>query len=171
MIVGVTGKSGVGKSTYARKYAKEHNLFYLDIDEVGHQILDLPDVQKECAEKFGLGVSSVNRKELGELVFANRHKMSELAEITWEKMKVLIDSILEENKDIVLDWILLPHSHYFKLCDKKILITLDETKRRERLKKRDNITDKEIDLRDNASIEYNVNDFDIVINGAENEND
>lgn len=171
MIVGVTGKSGVGKSTYARKYAKEHNLFYLDIDEVGHQILDLPDVQKECAEKFGLEVNSVNRKKLGELVFANRHKMSELAEITWEKMKVLIDSILEENKDIVLDWILLPHSHYFKLCDKKILITLDETKRRERLKKRDNITDKEIDLRDNASIEYNVNDFDIVINGAENEND
>lgn len=171
MIVGVTGKSGVGKSTYARKYAKEHNLFYLDIDEVGHQILDLPDVQKECAEKLGLEVSSVNRKKLGELVFANRHKMGELAEITWEKMKVLIDSILEENKDIVLDWILLPHSHYFKLCDKKILITLDETKRRERLKKRDNITDKEIDLRDNASIEYSVNDFDIVINGAENEND
>ena len=34
-----------------------------------------------------------------------------------------------------------------------------------------NITDKEIDLRDNASIEYNVDDFDIVINGAKNEND
>ena len=67
MIVGVTGKSGVGKSTYAKRYAKEHNLFYLDIDEVGHQILDLPDVQKECAEKFGLEVSSVNRKKLGEL--------------------------------------------------------------------------------------------------------
>ena len=34
-----------------------------------------------------------------------------------------------------------------------------------------NSTDKEIDLRDNASNEYNVDDFDIVINGAENEND
>ena len=34
-----------------------------------------------------------------------------------------------------------------------------------------NITDKEIDLHDNASIEYNVDDSDIVINGAENEND
>lgn len=171
MIIGVTGKSGVGKSTYAKRYAQEHNMFYLDVDEVGHQILDLPDVQKECAEKFGLEVSSVNRKKLGELVFANRHKMSELAEVTWERMKVKIDSILEENKDVVIDWILLSHSHYFNLCDKKILITLDETKRRERLKKRDNITDEEIDLRDNASIEYNVDDFDKVIEGAEIEND
>ena len=174
MIVGVTGKSGVGKSTYARKYAEEHNLFYLDIDEVGHQILDLPDVQKECAEKFGLEVSSANRKKLCELVFASRNnEMKELADITWEKMKDIIDRYIEfeGNPGIVLDWILLPHTHYFKMCDKKILITLDETKRRERLKKRDNITDKEIDLRDNASIEYNVNDFDIVINGAENEND
>ena len=34
-----------------------------------------------------------------------------------------------------------------------------------------NITDKETDLHDNASIEYNVDDFDIVLNGAENEND
>ena len=87
MIIGVTGKSGVGKSTYAKAYAKRNGCYYLDIDEIGHQVLDDPEVQKKCLEKFGVEVSSNDRKKLGELVFANRHKMQELSDFTWEKMK------------------------------------------------------------------------------------
>jgi dephospho-CoA kinase len=49
------------------------------------------------------------------------------------------------------------------MCDKKILVTLDEPERRKRVKARDNITDEELDLRDKASISYNIEDFDEVI--------
>ncbi len=166
MIVGFTGKSGVGKSTLAKKYATEHNLYYLDIDEIGHKILDDPEIKNTIKEKFGIEVSSNDRKKLGELVFASRNnEMKQLADITWEKMKSIIDDYIEFNlaPGIVLDWILLPHTHYFKLCDKKILVTLDEAERRKRVKARDNITDNELDLRDNASIEYNLSDFDEII--------
>jgi dephospho-CoA kinase len=164
--VGVTGKSGVGKSAFAKNYAKEHNYYYLDIDEIGHRVLDDPEVKRQVKEKFGIEVSSSNRKKLGELVFASRNnEMKELADITWEKMKDIIDQYIEfeGNPGIVLDWILLPHTHYFKMCDLKILVTAPEGLRRERVMKRDNITNEELDLRDNASIEYNENDFDKII--------
>lgn len=167
MIIGVTGKSGVGKSTYAKKYAQDHNMFYLDIDEIGHKILDDPEVRTKVKEKFNIDVSSNDRKKLGELVFASRNsEMKQLADITWEKMKQKIDDYIEFNLSpgIVLDWILLPHTHYFKMCDKKILIKTDEEKRRNRIKLRDKITDADIDLRDNASISYNEEDFDEIIN-------
>ncbi len=166
MIVGVTGKSGVGKSTFAKKYAKEHGYYYLDIDEVGHRVLDDPEVKRQVKEKFGIEVSSTNRKKLGELVFASRNnEMKELADITWEKMKDIIDRYIksEEKLGIVLDWILLPHTHYFKMCDLKVLVTAPEELRRERVLKRDNITSEELNLRDNASIKYNENDFDEII--------
>ena len=96
MIVGFTGKSGVGKSTFAKKYAKEHGYYYLDIDEVGHKVLDDPEVKRQVKEKFGIEVSSTDRKKLGEIVFANRNnEMKELADITWEKMKDIIDQYIE----------------------------------------------------------------------------
>lgn len=167
MIIGVTGKSGVGKSTYAKKYAQDHNMFYLDIDEIGHKILDDPEIKNQIKEKFGLEVSSNDRKKLGELVFASRNnEMKQLADITWEKMKSIINDYIEFNlvPGIVLDWILLPHTPFFKMCDKKILIKTDEAKRRNRLKQRDNISEEDINLRDNASISYNEEDFDEIIN-------
>jgi dephospho-CoA kinase len=104
---------------------------------------------------------------LGELVFASRNnEMKQLADITWEKMKSIINDYIEFNlvSGIVLDWILLPHTPFFKMCDKKILIKTDEEKRRNRIKLRDKITDADIDLRDNASIPYNEEDFDEIIN-------
>ena len=166
MIVGFTGKSGVGKSTIAKYYAKVHGYHYLDIDEVGHELLNTPEIQNQIEEKFGISVSSTNRKKLGELVFTNRHdEMKILADITWEGMRKIIDNNIELFKDegIVLDWILLPHTHYFKMCDKKVLVKCPEELRRERVKKRDNINDAELYLRDSASIEYNENDFNEVI--------
>jgi len=166
MIIGVTGKSGVGKSTYAEKYAQDHNMFYLDIDEIGHKILDDPEIRNQIKEKFGLEVSSTNRKKLGELVFANRNnEMKQLADITWDKMKIIIDKYIRaySNNGIVLDWILLPHTQYFNMCDKKILIKCDEELRKKRIIQRDNISEEDLRLRDKASIEYDESAFDNII--------
>lgn len=166
MIIGVTGKSGVGKTTYAKNHAKYLGYDYLNIDEVGHEVLDDPEVKAQIKEKFNITVSSCDRKKLGELVFINRNnEMKQLSDIVWNKMKLIIDERIESSKlGIVLDWILLPHTHYFKVCDRKILIKLGEDERKRRVMQRDNITEKELKLRDNASIEYNEADFDNIIN-------
>ena len=87
-------------------------------------------------------------------------------------MEIEIDRIINKNKDriIILDWQLLPKTKYLGLCDLKILIDIPYEIRKQRLLKRDNISEEKINLREKASITYNKNDFDYVFNTNDNEN-
>ena len=169
MIIGICGKSGSGKSTLAKKIMEDKkNVVYLEIDKVGHNALNNQKAVEEVIKVFGDDVvkeNKVNRKKLGEIVFNNREEMDRLAEITWESMKVEINKFIKDNKDktIILDWLLLSITHYFNMCDIKILLDIPYEIRKERAMKRDNITEEEFDLREKASIEFNKEDFDFVI--------
>ena len=87
-------------------------------------------------------------------------------------MEFQIDKIINENnnKIIILDWQLLPKTKYLNLCDLKILIDIPYEIRKQRILKRDNISEEKIDLREKASITYNNNDFDYIFNTNDNEN-
>lgn len=164
MVIGVTGKSGVGKSTLAKYIATTESMFYLDVDSVGHTVLDDEVVKKQIKEKFGIDVSSSNRKELAEKVFNNRHSMKVLSDITYAKMKDIMYNVLETYKNVVVDWILLPHTEFFDLCDKKILVIPEnDDTRKIKVMERDNISPKALEERDKNSIAYNNDDFDLVI--------
>ena len=105
----------------------------------------------------------IDRKELGDLVFTNRHLYENVSNLVWTETKIKIDSILKSHKNVILDWILLPHSHYWNMCDKKILIVADEEQRKEKVMMRDNISKEYLEKRDSASISYDDIDFDDVI--------
>ena len=86
MIIGICGKSGSGKSTVARELMELVNKesVHLDIDKIGHKVLAIPNVEKELIETFGSGIkteSGINRKKLGEIVFAFRSEMEKLTDI------------------------------------------------------------------------------------------
>lgn len=85
-------------------------------------------------------------------------------------MQIEIDKFLIDNKDkiIILDWLLLPISKYFDKCDIKILLDIPYEERKERAIKRDNITEEAFDLREKASISFDVNKFDYVIKDNSN---
>jgi dephospho-CoA kinase len=168
MIIGITGKSGVGKNRYAEMLCKINPaLTHIDIDEIGHSVLAEPDVVDRVRKAFGNDVVNecvVDRKKLGELVFGSRDKYKELCDITWGRMKVRIDEAIEASgENCVLNWILLPKTEYFGMCELKFLITRDNESRMTALVLRDKITLEKILERDNASIEYNEADFDYVI--------
>ena len=96
----------------------------------------------------------------------------ELTDITWNFMQKDIDSFIESNKDkiIILDWLLLPITKYFKMCDLTILLDIPYEIRKKRAMARDNIIEEEFDLRESSSIDLNPKDFDYVLkNNNKNE--
>lgn len=169
MIIGICGKSGSGKSTLALKLMEKYNnSIYLDIDKIGHDIYKYKEVREELVKYFGSNVvnkEQVDRKALGSIVFNDKSKMDILTDITWGYMEMEIDNVIKNNLDkiIILDWILLTKTKYASMCDVKILLDIPYEVRKSRMLKRDNITSFEFDLRDSASISYDINSFDYVI--------
>ena len=177
MIIGICGKSGSGKSTLAKSIEEvsTREVVHLEIDKVGHRALLNEEVKKELINEFGEHIikgNNVNRKKLGDIVFNSRDEMQKLTDITWEYMQKEIDKFLEDNKDkvVILDWLLLTKSKYFDMCDIKILLDVPYEVRKMRAIKRDNITSEAFDLRERASIEFDKEKFDYVLENSEKEN-
>lgn len=170
MIIGICGNSGSGKSTLAKLICEsKSNAVHYEIDKIGHDVMEIKEVQDELINSFGIEVinnQTVDRKKIAELVFSSREKMKKLSNITWHYMQIQIDSMLQrdQNKLIILDWILLPKTSYFDMCDVKILIDTPYEIRKERAMNRDNITAEQFDLREQASIVYDKDKFNFVIN-------
>lgn len=169
MIIGITGKSGSGKSSLSKLIKKfGDNFEYIDFDSIAHQTLDDEEVQLLIKRILDIKVSSTNRKELANFIFNNQNKTLEVKMVTvlmWDKMKEIIDDKIKDNsKNFVFDWILLPETHYFKMCDIKILmIPCNDFIRKKSAILRDNISSVEMRQRDKAAIKYNESDFDFVI--------
>ena len=84
-------------------------------------------------------------------------------------MQIEIDKILNLNKDkiIILDWLLLLNTNYFNMCDVKILLDVSYDVRKKRAMKRDNITEEDFDLREQATIDFDETLFDYVFKAAD----
>ena len=166
MIIGICGKSGSGKSTLSNKLLELiPDTVCLSIDEVGHKVLTFPEIKQEIEETFG--IKNSDRKALGDIVFNNRHEMDKLATIAWKYMEAEIDKFIEENKEhnIILDWILLPKTKFYDMCNYKFLVDTSYEVRLKRAMVRDHITKEAFNIREKASIEYNKDDFDFIIKG------
>lgn len=170
MIIGICGNSGSGKSTLANQIVKltDNKAIHLEIDKIGHKVLLLPEVKKELIKLYGnkiLSENNIDRKKLSAIVFNSKIEMDKLTDITWKYMQIEIDNFLETNKNkiVILDWMLLSKSKYFDMCDIKILLDTPYEIRKRRATKRDNIKEESFDLRDQASITYNEEDFDYVL--------
>lgn len=169
MIIGICGKSGSGKSTIAKQITSRYqNAVHLDIDKIAHKSHKDEEVKRKIINTFTESIltdNEIDRKKLGRIVFASKEKMKLLEDITLEFMEKEIDNFINENKDkiIILDYILLPLTKYFNECKIKILLDIPYHIRKQRVLSRDNITEEQFDLRDSSSIQYEINDFDIVL--------
>ena len=174
MIIYITGKSGSGKSTFSKRLAKELNYKYIDVDEVGHKVYEFPEIMEKAYQLFGTDINNefgkFDRKKLGQIVFNERHsaRVKAFSDLTWEYMKKNLDKEIQDCA--IVDWILLPHTKYWRKNAVKILIKpQDENLRLAKVIARDNITEEYAKLRDKASIEYNENEFDFVFTNDYNE--
>ena len=99
MIIGITGKSGSGKSTYAEKLSKENGYAVVHIDDIGHKVLEFDYVKNKLVELFG----TTDRKQIGDLIFTHRHLYKELSDLVWNDMKSEINKLLDSHPNVILD--------------------------------------------------------------------
>jgi len=169
MIICICGKSGSGKSTIAKLIQeKRPNSIHIDIDKIGHMSHSDKIVKQKLIDTFGkmiLTDNNIDRKKLGKIVFSSKDEMRKLEIITWGYMEQEIDKIIKNNKDkiIILDYLLLPRTKYFNNCDLRILVDIPYEIRKERVMKRDNISEERFNLRESSSIDYDKTSFDIVL--------
>lgn len=167
-IIGITGKTGSGKSLLTEKLAKELQCQSVNIDKIGHKATNDENISKKLCNTFGneiLGQDhKIDRKKLGNIVFSNQEKMDILTEITWDYMRQELDKILEQQPNIIiLEWALLPMDcKYWDKCNIKILMQADDKIRKNKVIKRDNISEEYFLKRDANSMNYSTFKFDFI---------
>ena len=166
MIIGITGRSGAGKSYLSEILANKLDLIHIDIDKISHEVLTFETTKKFLLKEFGSEIfenNSVNRKLLGKIVFSNHEKLDMLNRFCQVEMERKIDEIINNsNKSIILDYALLCGLKQFKNCDIKILLCADINIRYSRAKIKENITKEYFISRDASLSDFDKSKFDFV---------
>jgi len=143
-IIGIMGGIGSGKSTVAAEFAKL-GCKVIDADEIAHELLNKDTIKEKIVAFFGRDVvdskGNINRKRLGEIVFADYDKLTKLNGIIHplviERAEELIEQYKRQNqiKAVVLDMPLLVEIGWAGRCNKLIFVNCKEKIRAERAKK------------------------------------
>lgn len=148
-VIGVTGTSGVGKTTVCEILNKKFNTYIVDADEVARELSKKGNMYLQAiAEYFGQDIldsdGNLKRKELASLIYNDKAKREALNSITFkyvvEEIKRRVNLAKEEDT-VVIDAALLFESKLNEACDIVLGIIADEAQKIERIHKRDNITE------------------------------
>ena len=152
MILGITGKIGVGKNAAAQFFG-QRGWKVLDADEIAHQLYrPYLRVWRDVVDRFGEGILGKNdvidRQKLKQIVFQNspegQKALADLNAIVHPELKrYLKDEVyfLSKRKlNIVLTAALWKELDLFELCDKVLLIKTGDALAYERLHKREGMS-------------------------------
>ena len=144
MIIGITGGSGSGKSTLLHLIEGLGGLV-LDCDAIYHELLQTDAILlKNIETRFPGTVTDgvLDRKKLGNIVFADENALQELNGITHATVKKEILRQLEAKSQMVaIDAIGLFEGELDSLCDVTVAVTAPAEDRIRRIMARDSITE------------------------------
>ena len=154
IILGVTGGTGAGKSS-ALQAVLDLGGSVIDCDAVYHQILSESDEFKNAINEKFPGVftaeGQLNRKKLGQEVFAKRDRLEHLNAIVYRFLIPELEAMVAAADGLcALDAINLFESGLDRLCDRTIAVTAPTELRVKRVMARDHITEQYARLRINA---------------------
>ena len=141
-VVGVLGAVASGKSTVARLMAEEGGEL-VDADEIGHEVLQLPETERRLREEFGDEVlapnGTVSREALGRLVFGCRERLEKLNAIVHPHILDIIERRIRHASEageaafVVLDAALLMEKGlHERWCEALVFVDAEESARLER---------------------------------------
>lgn len=158
-LIGITGDSGVGKSTLALRLSEKLKCHFLDIDKV---ILNsepmanenkTPQVSKMEPEYFDLLIDNLENSNSGISMLLNNMVEAE------------VNKISKENDTIIVEWMFLPYLKLWQECNTKILIKAEEKLRRSNAINNKLITEEQYDSCVSiVKVDYNKFDYDYIFN-------
>lgn len=150
-IIGLTGGIASGKSTVSAML-KEMGLPVIDADVVAREIVEpgqraFNDIVREFGPQVVGPDGRLERKALGDLVFANPDLRMKLNSLThprlWEVFDYRMQELPPDVKIVVWDVALLIETGMDKRVDEVWLVWVDEDQQIKRLMKRDHMTEAE----------------------------
>lgn len=170
MIIGIMGKTGSGKSSITKLINENDNYFVIDVDKINHALIEKTSLKQYIMNRYPETIEEgkINRKKLAMILYQDEDKMSEYNETIWKYLETELDSLIAStDKNIIIDWMMIPLTKYYNMCDIKILVDVSLETRMNRIKKRDSIDENHFRSRDKNSVNYNKEDFDFIINNEE----
>lgn len=148
-VIGLTGKMCSGKNV-AAEILEKHGFAVIDADKAAHRALEesrekVFEAFSGEAEKQGLKIrnedGSVNRRELGKLLFSKKELLAVHEGILYPRINKILKEFTEENKhkNVVINAPLLFKSDAAALCDFVIIIEAPAVQRFFRALKRDRL--------------------------------
>ncbi len=139
-LIGVTGGITVGKSTFCHKlqeYAESHDvkIHYINMDHLNYIILNDKDyvlpvyrkIREQIGDEFGKAVlnddGTINRRELGHIVFSDQGKLDRLTNILLEPMLYLMGQKMNSLSAgiILVESAMLFDRHLTELVDENVI--------------------------------------------------
>lgn len=163
LVIGLTGNIGCGKSSLSN-ILKNNSLDIIDADIISRDIMNDKDLLNKIFETFGNDIKredgTLNRKELGKIVFNDDEKLIMLNNITHPAIKNEIKKRIKEIEDnnrniVVVDAALLIEGNFLDLIDRLVVISCDLDVQLNRIMKRDNITKEEAISRIKSQMDQN----------------
>ena len=137
MIVGITGRVGVGKSKAVeiiQTTFKDVSIF--DLDLIGHELLLTNKLKQQCVDLFSKKIldqnKEIDRSILSQIVFADQEKLKQLNRIihpeicSYVKNKII--ECKQENNLIIIAGALILEIGLVDSCDKVITIDANNQK-------------------------------------------
>lgn len=163
LVVGLTGGIASGKSTVAAMFENKGAVVF-DTDSIAKDVVSVNEpAWQEIVANFGeeilLEDRNIDRKKLGNIVFKDTVSRDKLNSIVHprviEKLINETDRLKENNSStevIVYDVPLLVESGMYNMVDAVVLVFTSPDVQKERLKKRDGLSDEEIEDRISAQL-------------------
>ncbi len=155
-VIGLTGMSGAGKSTFAKGFAA-CGATVVDCDAIAHKALEDGEVKASLVKAFGDGIlaedGTVSRKNLAAVAFADAVATSTLNGITHpyilEKTKRQVEAV---ESTAVIDAPLLFQSGLDDLCHITLAVVAPKDVRIDRICRRDGLTREQAERRLSAQV-------------------
>ncbi len=142
LIIGISGQTGAGKSTFANFLSQRGLGENLEVDAIGHELLAAPEVRESLVKTFGAEIldasGAVCRRSLGRLAFRSSDATSSLNAVMHPAMRKLVAARVESARQAALPSIIINAALLFSmeldgLCNRLIYVQADPEVRLRRL--------------------------------------